>query len=51
MLFDPDSVEDRSTVKDPHAAPVGIPWVIVNGVPVVEAGAVTAARPGRVLRR
>lgn len=51
VLFDPDSVEDRSTVRDPHAAPVGIPWVIVNGVPVVEAGAVTAARPGRVLRR
>lgn len=51
VLFDPDTVEDRSTVKDPHAAPVGIPWVIVNGVPVVEAGAVTAARPGRVLRR
>ena len=51
VLFDPDKVEDRSTVKDPHAAPVGIPWVIVNGVPVVEAGGVTGARPGRVLRR
>ena len=50
VLFDPESVEDRSTVKEPHAAPVGIPWVIVNGVPVVADGASTPARPGRVLR-
>jgi N-acyl-D-amino-acid deacylase len=50
VVFDPERVEDRSTVKEPHAAPVGIPWVIVNGAPVVADGASTLARPGRVLR-
>ena len=50
VVFDPAEVADRSTVKDPHAAPVGIPWVIVNGVPVVAEDDATPARPGRVLR-
>lgn len=50
VVFDPATVEDRSSVGEPHAAPAGIPWVIVNGVPVVESGVVTSARPGRVLR-
>lgn len=50
VVFDPSTVSDRSTVKDPHAPPVGIPWVVVNGVPVVEDGSPTNARPGRVLR-
>ena len=50
VLFDPQSVIDRSTVKDPTAAPLGIPYVAVNGELVVDDGRVTDARPGRVLR-
>jgi N-acyl-D-amino-acid deacylase len=50
VVFDPDTVIDRSTVKDPTAAPDGIPYVVVNGELVVDDGRVTAARPGRVLR-
>jgi N-acyl-D-amino-acid deacylase len=30
---------------------VGIPYVLVNGVPVVDGGEHTQATPGRVLRR
>ncbi|MCX5760778.1 MAG: N-acyl-D-aspartate/D-glutamate deacylase, partial [Gemmatimonadetes bacterium] len=29
----------------------GIPWVLVNGEPVVANGVFTTARPGRVVRR
>jgi len=50
-IFNAQQVSDVGTYADPHHYPVGIPWVIVNGVPVVENGAFTAARPGKVLRR
>ncbi len=50
-IFNVATVRDVGTFEDPHHYPEGIPWVIVNGVPVVENGAFTAARPGRVLRR
>ena len=29
----------------------GIPWVLVNGVPVVEEGKATSSTPGAVLRQ
>jgi N-acyl-D-amino-acid deacylase len=51
VLFNPDTVIDRSTIKDPTAAPEGIPYVIVNGQVAVDKGVATAARAGRVLRR
>jgi dihydroorotase/N-acyl-D-amino-acid deacylase len=50
-IFSAQEVSDVGTYADPHHYPKGIPWVIVNGVPVVENGAFTAARPGKVLRR
>ncbi|HEX2187247.1 MAG TPA: D-aminoacylase [Longimicrobiaceae bacterium] len=50
-LFDPDTVCDRATFEEPVQTPVGIPHVIVNGVPVVRDGQVTGERPGRALRR
>src|SRR5438067_12499830 len=49
-IFNPATVRDVGTYEDPHHYPEGIPYVIVNGVPVVDGGALTAARPGRVLR-
>jgi dihydroorotase/N-acyl-D-amino-acid deacylase len=51
VIFDPDSVQDRSTFPDPHRYPDGIDAVFVNGILVVEKGEVTGARPGMVLRR
>jgi dihydroorotase/N-acyl-D-amino-acid deacylase len=50
-IFDPATVKDRATFTQPHQYPAGIPYVIVNGVPVVDQGRFTAHRPGRVLRR
>lgn len=49
-VFDPRTVRDASTFTDPHHYAEGIPWVIVNGIPVVDDGTFTAARPGQVLR-
>ena len=50
VVFDPDTVADRSTWNNPIEPPVGVDWVLVNGVPVVEEGGLTGALPGRVLR-
>ena len=49
VLFDPQTVTDRATFTDPHQYPVGIPWVIVNGMVVIEQGQHTGALPGQVL--
>ncbi len=48
-LFDPATVLDKATFENPMQYPVGIPYVIVNGVVVIDHGLHTGARPGRVL--
>jgi N-acyl-D-amino-acid deacylase len=50
-LFDAATVGSPATFTDPHQYATGIPFVLVNGVPVVDRGEFTAARPGRALRR
>ena len=51
VLFDPKSVGDRATIKDPHALSTGIKTVWVNGEIVFDDGRTTGRHPGRVLRR
>jgi N-acyl-D-amino-acid deacylase len=51
VVFDPAKIIDRATFEDPNHYSEGIRWVLVNGVPVVEEGKPTAARPGRALKR
>jgi hypothetical protein len=36
---------------DPHRYPTGIPWVLVNGRPVIAGGRHTGARPGQLVTR
>jgi N-acyl-D-amino-acid deacylase len=48
-LFDPATVIDKATFENPAQYPVGIPYVIVNGVVVIDKGEHTGAKPGRVL--
>jgi dihydroorotase/N-acyl-D-amino-acid deacylase len=48
-LFDPLTVKDEATFADPHRHPTGLPYVVVNGAVVVDAGAFHAAGTGRVL--
>jgi dihydroorotase len=50
-VFDPARVIDRATFREPTLAPIGIPHVIVRGVPVVRDGRLLSkALPGRPLR-
>lgn len=50
-IFDAATVGSPATFEQPHQYATGIPFVIVNGVPVVDGGAFMDARPGRALRR
>lgn len=49
-VFDFATIRDRATFTDPHQYAVGVRHLLVNGVPVMQDGALTGARPGRVLR-
>jgi N-acyl-D-amino-acid deacylase len=49
-IFDPMTVRDVATFEDPNQLSVGMEYVLVNGVPVIEKGKMTNALPGRVLR-
>jgi N-acyl-D-amino-acid deacylase len=51
VVFDPDTVSDRGVIKQPRQYPVGVQYVIVNGVVVISLGEHTGARSGKVLRR
>jgi len=51
VLFDPDIIEDRSTMLDSTAVSVGIEKVWVNGVLAFENGEPTMVYPGRVVGR
>ncbi|MBI5362370.1 MAG: D-aminoacylase [Planctomycetes bacterium] len=50
VLFDFARVQDETTFTDPRRPPTGIEFVLVDGEVVVRRGALTEARPGKVLR-
>ena len=50
VIFDPDRVAARATFDQPMQYPIGIDYVLVNGVLVVDNGVHTGALPGRALR-
>jgi N-acyl-D-aspartate/D-glutamate deacylase len=49
VAFDPDRVKAVATYADPLHYSEGFPYVAVNGVLVVDAGKITAERPGQPL--
>jgi N-acyl-D-aspartate/D-glutamate deacylase len=51
VVFDPETIIDNSTWTEPQRFASGVVHVIVNGVPVLEAGEMTGASPGTMLRR
>lgn len=51
VVFDPAKVSDTATFQRPRSAPVGIDCTIIAGQVVARDGAVTGARPGKVLLR
>jgi N-acyl-D-aspartate/D-glutamate deacylase len=55
VVFDPERVSDTAPYpgpanRKPHMYPEGIPYVIVNGVVVIDRGEHTGSLPGKVLR-
>lgn len=50
VVFDPDTIRDVATFTDPNQLSVGMQYVLVNGVPVIDGGKMTDALPGAVLR-
>jgi N-acyl-D-amino-acid deacylase len=48
--IDPETIRDTATYEDPRQLPEGVPYVIVNGVVVVDGGRHTGALAGRALR-
>lgn len=51
VLFDPDTIDDRSTMQDPTAVSIGIEKVWVNGVLAFDNGEPTQIFPGRIVVR
>jgi dihydroorotase/N-acyl-D-amino-acid deacylase len=49
-IFDPATIRDLATFDNPNQLSQGMDFVLVNGVPVIDQGKMTGARPGRVLR-
>src|ERR1051326_7790061 len=50
VVFDPQTITDRATFENPNQLSVGMEYVLVNGVPVIDGGKATNALPGKVLR-
>jgi N-acyl-D-amino-acid deacylase len=51
VVFDLGAIRDKATFFEPHQYSEGIEYVFVNGVAVVDKGAITWALPGKVLTR
>ncbi len=49
VVFDYNTIQDRSTYEHPDLYPDGIDYVLVNGQIVIDHGTHTGARPGHVL--
>src|ERR1700733_8129564 len=49
VVIDPETVHDVATYENPNQFSVGMDYVLVNGVPVIDDGKMTGAHPGKVL--
>ena len=50
-IFDPKTVMNGSNYLEPGIPPIGIPYVIVNGVITVHQGKLTGSKSGKIIRR
>lgn len=50
VVFRPEVIAPRATMEDPYQYPVGIDWVLVNGLPAIERGNMTEKRSGSIIR-
>jgi len=49
-IFDPSTIRDLATFDNPNQLSQGMGYVLVNGIPVIDEGKMTGARPGKILR-
>jgi len=49
VVFDPAQVGGTNSFEQPKSYAAGVPYVLVNGVPVIDGGRHTGARPGKVV--
>lgn len=49
-VFDPAKVGETNSFEQPKSYAAGVPYVLVNGVVVIDKGQHTGARPGKALR-
>lgn len=50
VVFDPETVADTNSYERPKSYAAGVPYVLVNGVVVIDEGEHTGARPGTAIR-
>lgn len=50
VVFDPETIANKATYAEPCRYPEGIPYVLVNGVLVIDEEKHTGALPGRALK-
>jgi N-acyl-D-amino-acid deacylase len=50
-IFDPARVGETNSFENPKSYATGVPYVLVNGVVVIDKGQHTGATPGRAIRR
>ncbi len=50
VIFDPGTVGETNSFEKPKSYAKGVPYVLVNGVVVIDNGEHTGARPGKPLR-
>jgi dihydroorotase/N-acyl-D-amino-acid deacylase len=50
VVFDPKTIHDVATFENPNQLSVGMDFVLVNGVAVIQQGKMTGALPGEVIR-
>ena len=51
IVFDPETIADKSTYEQPTLLAVGMKYVLVNGVLTIDDGRYTGATAGKPLRR
>jgi N-acyl-D-amino-acid deacylase len=51
VIFNPETIIDKSVFDNPHQFAAGIPYVIVNGKVVIEDGTHNGTRSGKALRK
>jgi N-acyl-D-aspartate/D-glutamate deacylase len=51
VIFNLNTVKDKATYENPHQYPEGIPYVIVNGMIVIDKGKQKNKKAGKILRR